>query len=198
MKLCRQISAPVKVRVIRSWLFALFVAFGGTAFAAVDQINFVGLIPGVTTQEEFDSTLKKYPGGRKALEVGSFEIICIPTFVDDRLDKLMCLVGTERGSLIRPTTSVNLAKNSEIFRELAEGYTKKFGRPEKNIEIPVRTNSGVTYTREIMAWRDKAGNEMSLTSMTTNINEGSIVIKSSSLLSKEKNDEEEKNKSKKF
>ena len=194
MKLCHLISAPVMCR----WMFALFVAVGGNAVAAVDQINFVGLIPGVTTQEEFDSALKKYPGGRKALEVGSFEIICIPTFVDDRLDKLVCLVGAERGSLIRPTTSVDLAKNSEVFRELAEGYTKKFGKPVKNIEMPVRTNSGVPYTRQILVWRDKTGNEMSLTSMTSNINEGSIVIKSSNLLSKERIDEDEKNKSKKF
>ena len=164
--------------------FTLALAVSAGAFAEPPVIDFVGLVPGVSTEADYDATLVKYSGGRKAISVGGFEIICIPDYIDGKLAELLCPLGEKAGSIVLP--AFIFASNTEIHRVLVDGYIKKFGNPNSSHDEPVQTRTGVKYLRSIVIWIDSRGNQLMLISRTSNVNEGGIVLKSSAKLAIEK------------
>jgi hypothetical protein len=172
---------------MRILILALICAAVPTCvLAGPSAINFVGLVPGISTESDYDQTLVKYSGGRKGISVGGFEIVCTPDYIDGKLSEIYCPIGKNLGSLVEPVEYITRASNADVFRVLVDGYTKKFGKPDTILNDPVQTRAGADYVRQVVSWTDARGNELTLMSMTTSIDEGEVIMKSAAKLAADK------------
>jgi hypothetical protein len=152
-----------------------------TAYAGTNQIDIIGLVPDVSTQEQVESAKAEF-----GYVIGGFELICIPEFIDGKLSQLLCVTGEDSASRDRTTDSYRLASNSEIHKVLVSGFTKKYGAPSKIDNSTVSNRFGTEFNRNVVVWVDNKGNKLTLMSMATKIDEGMILLESANQLKKDK------------
>jgi hypothetical protein len=70
------------------------------------------------------------------------------------------------------------ASNTEIFTDLLQGFSTKFGKPDAYTTEPVRTRIGVEYERRMAAWTDMHGNHLVIVSLFNSIDRGLLRLQS--------------------
>lgn len=162
--------------------------FSINVIASPDQIDVIGLKPGVTTVQEFHSAGKIYGNSSGIFEIGGYRLICAGEFKNNLLDAFFCKTG---GKLNKDT-------NTQIHETLKTGFNTKFGSPDKDTNESVRTRIGVEYQSNEVLWVDSKGNALILKSMSGKIDEGEIVMYSDKRMQLIKNEAEQKELSRKF
>lgn len=104
----------------------------------------------------------KVKGNIAYLEIGGYSLPCMGQFKNNVLEVLLCMTGGK----------VTTATNTEIHQTLVKGFTTKFGSPDKNYNVTVRTGIGVKYQKNEVWWIDTKGNGLILYSMKNKIDEG--------------------------
>lgn len=167
------------------------IFFALNVFAQPNQIDIIGIVPGVSDKAAIDSLSIDNEGS--FFEIGGFRIPCNANFDNsNKLEDFTCFTGTASGI---PLTELS---NTAIHSELVRGFTKKFGNPTSIIEVPVRTSNGATYKNQIVTWKDKKNNELVLSRMLDTIDSGVFELKSNSLLKKEKEESKARKSREKF
>ena len=116
-----------------------------TVYAKPNQIDIIGLIPDVSTQEQVKSAESKF-----GYLIGGFEIICMPEYIDGKLSRLLCITGETSGSVNKITDPNRLASNAEIHKVLVNGFTKKFGAPLKVGNLILKNSFGTEFNNNIV------------------------------------------------
>lgn len=125
-----------------------------SAYAQIDEIDVVGLVPGVSTPEQVERIT------RGIFTVGGEKLVCLSPFtyyIDGKLSQLLCLSGSSEYA--------DTSNNIEAHRALVEGYTKKFGPPSSVTNIPIQNAFGARFDVSTVVWNDKEGNRLTLKSM---------------------------------
>jgi len=167
--------------MIRLLTFLAVFCTSTAAYAGTNQIDIIGLVPDVSTQEQVESAKAEF-----GYVIGGYEIICIPEYLDGKLSQLLCVTGEDSASRDRATDSYRLASNAEIHKVLVKGFSKKYGAPSKIDNSTVTNGFGTEFNRSVVVWIDKKGNKLTLASMVTKVDEGMIFLESAKQLKKDK------------
>ncbi len=176
---------------------AIFAFNSICCLAGPNQIDILGLGPGVSDPLQVQQA-SVHPKSRFEsivfLEIGGHKIPCMVEFLNGKLAALGCLTG--KGS--KKNQTYTEASNSDIYRDLVVGFTKKFGKPDFVKSNPVRTRVGVEYEVSIATWIDKHGNKLLLYSMFDTVDMGLITLESSDFLRRETENRDANEARKKF
>lgn len=173
--------------MVRKLITAGLFMYSACVTASPDQIDIIGIRPGVTTVQDLTAA-GNVKGNIVYLEIGGYSIPCMGEFKNNELEMLACMTGG------KATT----ATNTEIHQTLVKGFTTKFGSPEKNYNETVRTRVGVEYQSNEVWWTDTKGNGLILYSIRNKIDEGGIMMYSDEIMQKMKSEAAQKEQSRKF
>lgn len=152
---------------------ATVIIYASAAYAEPKQIEINGLVPGVSTKAQVES--KKTDVG---YIIGGFELLCSDNYIDGVLSDLSCFTGEDYYSRDTTKESYTIASNVQVHSVLSKGFTKKFGKPFDVKNMPMRNRLGTDYNRNIVMWKDKKGNELTLFSIFNKANDGVLLLKS--------------------
>jgi hypothetical protein len=170
------------------------------ASAGPDQLDVIGLIPGVSTPAQVRAAAKyvgeNYVGKNDKdmgvkLEIGGHLVPCAAEFINGKLSLLGCLTGKNLEAY--PTK----ASTEEIHVEWREGFTKKFGKPDDVERIPLGTRMGAEVVLEMVTWNDSQGNKLYIASSFNKIDEGLLALTSSEFMKRKAEEEKAKAEAKK-
>jgi len=150
------------------------------------QIDVIGLIPDVATENDFKNA-EKGPYEVTTI-VGGHEMICIPTYIDSNLSQLYCSFGNR---------SVDPSSNQAIYATLKKGFTQKFGVP-KTIDSVTSNLMGTKFQKQTLLWKDQKGNELSIMNRFTTVDEGLLLLRSVKQIKADKESSKAKEQSRKF
>jgi hypothetical protein len=171
------IQKDVKMKFMKLVIGIASLMLSAYASAGPDQLDVIGLIPGVSTPAQVRAAGKKLGGDDKKmlvrLEIGGHLVPCAAIFINGKLSQLVCMTGENQDAY--PTK----ASNEVIHVEWREGFTKKFGEPDDVERIPQRTRMGVEVVSETVIWNDSQGNRLHITSSVNKIDEGLLMLISS-------------------
>lgn len=159
-----------------SIIFAIVLSFS-LPVLAVEHLDVVGLIPGVSSAVEFEAIAKiggEYSSGSErtgGLDIGGYILPCVGDFSSGKLDTLQCYTGREFS---------NNDSNIAIYEVLKTGFTKKFGAP---VEYALKKSVDTSVEDVPMAaWTDKRGNGLILKLMDGSVDTGSFTLFSHNML----------------
>ena len=173
--------------MIKPILFSVAMFASVNSFAAPNQIDVIGLVPDVSTSTDVAQAKKGQYG---TFVIGGSELICVPDYIDDKLSDLYCQLSS--------ITRVKPLSNHQLYEILKTGFTSKFGAPTSTNSTPVTNLMGATLQKKTVGWKDKKGNELTITNIDSRLDKGSLILKSVAQKAKEKAEAEETNKSVKF
>lgn len=174
---------------MRKFMFSLLLTFHSSlTFAGPDQIDVIGLIPGVSSAKEVNAAGVNSGDNVFYLEIGGYKLPCLVEFLEGKLALMYCMTGKKYAK----------ASNIEIHEALHKGFMTKFDAPDSIQNKPIRTRLGVEYNSSEILWIDKHGNRLALFSMHGNINDGALFLTSSAMQQKEKEASEQREKARKF
>jgi hypothetical protein len=151
----------------------------GTAWAAPDQIDVIGIVPGVTTVGQFKSLCQE-----EKCEIGGKKLFCTarkdlktPYYVelpdDEVVHVFYCFFGSE---------FAHVGTNNEIFLILEKGFREKFG-PPANVKVNKVTNKlGTEFSQKSVTWTDRQGNQLEIKNMSSKIDTGDLSLISAKYL----------------
>ncbi len=165
---------------------AISSLFITTAFAGPNQLDILGLVPGISElshvkQVGFYQKNSYSDVGAIRLEIGGHKMTCPLKFLNGKLASLTCLTGKGKEIYEQYTA----ASNTEVHSTLTSGFMKKFGKPDSVIRNPVRTRVGVEHEQQLVTWKDKRGNTLQLLSIVDTVNMGMISLNSAEHLKQE-------------
>lgn len=171
--------------------FTALAAF--PAWCGPPQIDIVGLIPDQSTEVDFERAK-----GDMGLVIGGYEIICVPDYTNGIINQIMCVTGEDSYSQDTTSDGYRIANNNEIHKVLVKGFTSKFGKPDLVNNNEVTTTIGAQHVQQLVVWKDKKGNKLTLLNMAKKIDEGVILVESASRLRSDAQEKKETEKSRKF
>lgn len=166
---------------------AVLCMCSSVAVAETKQLNVVGIIPGVTTKEDLIAVSTKQVGRVVYLDIGGYNLPCVSEFIENVVGLFGCGTGDE----------FTEATNLEIHETLVKGFTKKFGKPDINVNTPVQTALGKHQVNEVW-WFDKKGNALTLYSMENRLDQGRVMMMSVEKMKKMRDEREQANRARKF
>ena len=168
------------------------IAFFSVAVIAqnvTNQIDIIGLIPGVSSVAQFKAASIPTPdygdSSIEAFEIGGFRVVCKGEFEGDKMQKFSCTTGYRES-------------NIDIHNVLKRGFQEKFGSPFSDTNSLVRNGRGTEYNANDVMWMDKLGNVLLLKSIDDKIDKGSFTLFSSSLLKKNQEFNAQQDRARKF
>jgi hypothetical protein len=175
---------------MKSW-YALIacILFSTNIHAETDQLDVIGLVPGVSTQSDVEEAKV---GGDYI--IGGFRLICVPEFSEGVLTELTCFTGKKNLSQDTTRPGNGFASNALVHQTLVDGFTKKFGSPTDIGNNALTNRFGVKYNQETVSWIDKNGNMLILNSILEvqsigiKIDEGSLQLVSGRKIEKHNED----------
>lgn len=170
------------------WLVVYLGLISTTAIAEPDQIDVMGLVPGVSSKDAFRAAGKPIGDSLVYLEIGGYKLPCLGQYIDGIIENFGCSTGG----------TITEASNIEIHETLVKGFTSKFGSPDKVYTSSVKTLAGVEHQKNEVWWIDKKGNVLVLYSMGNKIDEGAVLVSSRSAIKKEMEATAKKDKERKF
>jgi hypothetical protein len=150
------------------------------------QIDVIGLIPDVATENDFKNA-EKGPYEVTTI-VGGHEMICIPTYIDSNLSQLYCSFGNR---------SVDPSSNQAIYATLKKGFTQKFGVP-KTTDSVTSNLMGTKFQKQTLLWKDQKGNELSIMNRFAKVDEGLLLLRSVKQIKADKESSKTEEQSRKF
>lgn len=172
--------------MLRTILLSAGILASVPVFAAPNQIDVIGLIPDVSTSVEVEEAKK---GEYGTFVIGGLQLFCSPDYIDEKLSQFFCLLSESDWQPL---------SNQMAFEVLKEGFTKKFGVPTKVLSAPVSNLMGAKFQQKLVTWRDKKGNELTITNMVSDVKNGSLLLKSATKIKEDKIKIQEKAKAVKF
>ena len=160
-------------------LLASSIFFASSTYAGPNQIEMIGLVPGVSTQAQVENAKSEY-----GYVIGGYELICGPEYIDGLLSQLLCVTGEDSHSKDKTTNSYRLASNTEVHAALLKGFTEKLGTPSKNDNLSASNRFGAVFNRNVVVWIDKKGNKLTLMSIASKIDDGIVLLESAQQLRK--------------
>lgn len=155
-----------------------------------NQIDIIGLIPGVSSAAQFKAaSIPTYDYGDSSIEdfeIGGFTVGCQREFEGDKMQTFRCVTGG----------SGNL--NIDIHNVLKHGFQEKFGSPFSDKNSSVRNGLGTEYNVNEVMWADKLGNILVLKSIDDRVDIGSLSLVSSSVLKKIQESKAQQDRARKF
>lgn len=182
-------------------VFALAMGFFMNAWAEPEQLDVVGIVPGVTTQAELEEKLLagkndvlsewgELPRVESRLVIGGFILSCAYSEYDTqgRLERFRCFTGHGLMGKYRfmfGANSYDMAtgksvSNSDVHEALLSGYTEKYGSPTS--ERVMLYENEFAYFDSQPSWIDKSGNQLSLMKTYRNDREGLLLLQSSEMV----------------
>lgn len=171
---------------------AAIIFFSSPVFAEnlTNQINVVGLIPGISTPAQvnavadngitnsglgsLDKSLDTLNSGM--FTIGGIKMNCAVSFDENKMEAFSCVTGM-------------FASNVETHNILKRGFQEKFGTPYKDMDYVVKNKLGTEYKSNAVSWWDKAGNVLILKMMGDKLDQGNLTIQSNGLLQKQQQQE---------
>ncbi len=159
-----------------------------------NQIDIIGLIPGVSSAAQFKAASIPTPDYRayrgdsstfQAFEIGGFTLGCHGEFEGDKMQKFSCTTGYAES-------------NIDIHNVLKRGFQEKLGSPFSDTSSTVRNGLGTEFNVNEVMWADKLGNVLLLKSMDDKIDKGSLTLFSSSLVKKVQESNAQQDRARKF
>jgi hypothetical protein len=129
--------------------------------AGPDQLDVLGLIPGVSELSQVRQVGKLMPSSGNDDFIGEFEIgghkiqFCVVKFIYSKLANFGFI-------LVKNSTSSPI---DTIYSDMKKEFTKKFGKPNF---IPLYALSDNKYIGEKAIWKDKRGNQLLIALITLN------------------------------
>lgn len=176
-----------------------------------DQIDVLGLIPGVSTIVNFQKAKidldKKPPNtnttgnqGGGLFEIGGYKLPCIASFEDYKMEMFLCDFGGDDGmwKIAKFLQKNKEVSNIEIHHDLKNGFLRKLGIPQNDDNLPMRNKLGVEYVNNMVTWIDKQGNSLTLNSISDRVDKGYLMLLSHSYIVKNEKKRLEEEKSKRF
>ena len=155
-----------------------------------NQIDIIGLIPGVSSAAQFKAasipSVIDGVGNMAEFKIGGFELICSSEFENDRMQRFHCGTGGLGYS------------NIDIHNVLKRGFQEKFGSPFSDTNSSVRNGLGTEYNVNDVMWADKLGNILLLKSIDDKVDRGSLILVSSSLVKKIQESNAQQDRARKF
>jgi len=135
------------------------------AFAGPPQIDILGIVPGVSTKEDVLGISSKKVGGLLAVCGVRKE-----GYTAGKVAHFLC----SWNDTFEKTSDGNILiyDNIETYNIVLEGFSRKFGPPDKIEDIPVKTKLGVEYISQHATWIDEKGNILILKSRHGKVDEG--------------------------
>ena len=178
---------------MKNIFIASLMAFSASAYAGPNQLEVIGLKPDISTQAEVERAKDEF-----GYVIGGYKLRCNPEYIDDRLSQFLCVTGEGAGSQDIATGSNEKTSNTEIHASLVKGFTKKFGAPTEAGNLPLSNGFGAGFSSNIVMWKDKKGNKLTLISVATKIGEGGLVLESAQLLRKKQQEKSAAEQQRKF
>ena len=172
--------------MLRTILTAAAIFTSSQVFALTKQIDVVGLIPGVSSKLDFIKVEKGDTGITNV--IGGYEMVCVDSYIDTSLSRLLCTFGDAR---------ISTASNETIYQTLKSGFTKKFGAP-KVFDSVTSNKMGTKFSQQIVVWKDQKGNELSIMKRFSKIDEGLLHLRSAKQIQVDVQDAVAEEKSRKF
>jgi hypothetical protein len=166
-------------------VFASSIIFSAIAYAAPDELEIIGLVPGVSTQAEVEQAKAEY-----GYLIGGYELVCIPEYINGLLSNFLCVTGEKSGSRDRTTESARFASNTEVHTDLVKGFTRKFGAPTEIDDSTVKSMFGTEFNSNSVTWIDKKGNRLFLSSILGKVDQGVLMLQSAQQVMKDKAEEQ--------
>ena len=181
--------AVIVVSACRHMLYLFIATTASTALAEPNQLDILGLVPGVSTRQQVvEAGIYKNASESVNLIVGGHDIPCIHEYIESKLAALTCSIKQQGTG----------QSNAVVHADLVRGFTKKFGKPTNATNFPVRNGLGVVFQNNVVSWKDKAGNELMMFSMVGSVDQGALTMKSSAFLRGEAEKDAAAERSKKF
>ncbi len=166
---------------------AIIYFFSSPVFAEnlTNQINVIGLIPGISTPAQVSAAsnngltkLSKDLGGLDMgmFTIGGIDLHCSMSFDKNKMELFSCVTGM-------------FASNVETHNILKRGFQEKFGTPYIDKDTVVRNKLGVEYNTNSVSWKDKAGNFLILRMMADKLDQGDLTIESNEFSQKQEQQE---------
>jgi hypothetical protein len=156
------------------------MVFAISAWAAPDQIEIIGIVAGETTQLE----AKKIESNSDGFVIGGYKLLCIHDYIDGVLSDFICVTGKANFSQDQTADSFRLASNIEVHAALFEGFTKKFGPPQSNVNSTLTNALGIKINQNIAHWIDKKGNSLTIMSVNKKSDEGFLHLRSATVVAR--------------
>jgi len=154
-------------------LSTMLVATSSVTFAGPNQIDVLGLVPGVSDLVQVRKLGVKTTKDYGFFEIGGHKMPCVYRFLNGKLSSFNCYIGTgPRGEKYTEAT------NAAVHADLVQGFLKKFGKADTVDIEPVKTRAGVAHESSLFLWLDKHGNKLALLSMTDTMSRGALVMES--------------------
>lgn len=178
-------------------LFLSTMVVAMNAYAQPNEIEVIGIVPGVSTERQVEAAKTKHDGASNHI-IGGFGLLCYSKYLDNHLSTFTCYTGKKYGSTDETQEAFTPASNMKVHAVLAKGFTKKFGPPTNREQAEVRNGLGVRFNQEVLEWEDKKGNSLALINILGNVTEGALLMRSSQGLKIDKQKQETKNKQRAF
>ncbi len=171
---------------------AAIIFFSSPVFAEnlTNQINVIGLIPGISTPAQvnaaadngitnsglgsLDKSLDTLNSGM--FTIGGIKMNCAVSFDKNKMELFSCVTGM-------------FASNVETHNILKRGFQEKFGTPYIDKDSVIRNKLGVEYNTNSVSWKDKSGNALILRMMVDKLDQGDLTIESNEFLQKQEQQE---------
>ena len=173
-----------KVRVIIATVTLSFVST--IVFAGPNQLDVIGLIPGVSDLDQVKQLAVGYGDKPNAVlvEIGGYKLPCTVSFINNKLSSFECQVGDMGNFSDDKNIHVQLS-NLEKDITLRSGFIEKFGKPDDVIKRSITSDwLGHSYTFMVTAfiWKDERGNIFMLSGSGAQgsfLFPGALILKSS-------------------
>lgn len=140
----------------------------------LDQIELIGLIPGISTKYQVESISKNSYSNR--FEIGRYLLSCYPEYTDGILSVFMCLTGEDDLSYDIASDVHREVSNVEVHESLLKGLTEKFGQPINVSNEIVHNHFGAKFNKSTAIWEDKNKNYLLIESVHEKVGQGMLLM----------------------
>jgi len=189
--------------------FAFAMVFFMNAWAEPEQLDIVGIVPGITTEAQLE---QKFLDGKKdilsrwgeirspdnRLLIGGLILDCFSNEQDAQghIENFNCWIGDRLANLSygvdQNSYDMSTGKsisNVDAHEVLLSGYTNKYGPPALRRVFIYR--GGIAYIDSQLSWIDKSGNQLSLMKTYRSGDTGKLLLQSAELVKRFKEKKKE-------
>lgn len=109
--------------MIKYFLLSLIFCIVSNSYAGPNQLDIIGLVPGVSTQDLVEKAKSEF-----VYIIGGYELLCESSYLENLLSQFLCLTGEEYYSRDINADPYIFASNTEVHKVSVEGFTKNLVR----------------------------------------------------------------------
>lgn len=183
--------------MIKYILFLSTMLVATSAYAEPNQIEIIGIIPGVSTEVQVEAAKTQREIVNSHI-IGGFSLVCISKYIDGRLSQFLCPTGEDYYSTDETKESYTVVSNIEVHGVLLKGFTKKFGLPTDVTNQTIQNRFGTKFNQSAVTWIDKKGNSLMLLNIANKTTEGLLMMESAQKIKLDKEKKKAANQQRSF